>query len=55
MQMKSAELVEMISVKNLFCVNQAVKNAHNSLRKKIFGWTDVPGKMNCFYLVILEN
>ena len=49
---------ELSSVKKLFWVNHASKKAKKariSLKRKIFGWTNVPEKMNWLYSVILEN
>ena len=49
------EIGELSSVKNLFWANHASEKNRNSLRRKIFGWTNVPEKMNWLYSIILEN
>ena len=51
----TVEIGELISVENLFWVNNATKRARNNIRRKIFGWTNVPEKMNSLYPVILET
>ena len=49
------EISKLTSIKNLFWANHASKKAHISLKRKIFGWTNVPEIMNRLYSVILEN
>ena len=51
----TAKIGELSSVKNLFWANHALEKARNSLKRKIFGWTNVPEKMNRLSSVILEN
>ena len=49
------EIAELSLVKNLFWANHASEKARNNPERKIFGWTNVPEKMNRLYSVILEN
>ena len=51
----TTEIGEMSSVKKLFRANHASKKARKSLKRKIFGWTNVPEKKNRLYSVILEK
>ena len=48
-------MAKLTSVKNLFWVNHASEMARNSLKRKIFEWTNVPEKMNRLDSAILEN
>ena len=51
----TAEIGELNSVKNLFWVKHATKNACNIPKRKIFEWNDVAGKMNWLHWAILKN
>ena len=51
----TSEIGKLSSVKNLFWVNHASAKAPNSPKRKTFGWTNVPEKMNWINSVILEN
>ena len=54
-EMCTAEIGEVSSVKNLFWANHASKKARISLKRNIFGWNNVPEKMNWLKPAILEN
>ena len=49
------EIGKVSSVKNLSWPNHASEKARISLKRKIFGWTNVSEKTNRLYSVILEN
>ena len=49
------EIGELSSVKKLFWANHASERAQTNLKQKIFGWTNVPERMNWLYSVLLEN
>ena len=49
------EIAKLTSVKNLFWANHASERARIGLKRKIFGRTNVPEKMNGLYSVTLEK
>ena len=49
------EIGDLSSIKDLFWANHASKKTQKNLKRKIFAWNNVPGKMNWLFSVTSEN